>query len=369
MTTDSTREKKILHTSAAGIITNIVLAVTKIILGFISGSVAVMNDAVNNLTDSSSSLITIIGTHLAGRQPTRSHPFGYGRIEYLTSMLISVIVLVTGIQMTITSVKSIFRPEPVGFSPVTLIIIGATVIVKIWLGMYTKNAGRAVDSGALAASGADALNDAVVSAVTLASAVFYLITHISIDSYTGAVISLFVIKTGIEVLHETLGKILGERGDSSLAQDIKRETASEPAVISAHDLILHNYGPDVNTGSINLEINHTATVGEIYPVLHRLQTRIYQKYHTYLVFGIYAVDTGSPLSREVRGLLASFAAAEHHCLGFHGVDIDTASRQIFCDIILDFDCRHAQICAEVKQLLSRQFPDYKIFVTIDTEFA
>jgi len=333
MTIDSVREKKILRTSAAGIVTNIFLAVLKIILGTVSGSIAVTSDAVNNLTDSSSSLITMIGTHLAGRQPTRRHPFGYGRIEYLTSMLIAVIVLLTGAEMTITSVKSVFHPSPVDFSPVTLVLIGLTVGVKVWLGLYTKRTGKAVQSGALTASGADALNDAVVSLVTLGSAVFYLFTRISIDAYTGALISLFVIRTGVSVLFETLGKILGERGSSTLALDIKREIASEPAVVSAHDLILHNYGPDVNTGSINLEINHTVTVGELYPALHRLQTRIYTKYHAYLVFGIYAVDTESPLSREVRTVLSSFAADEHHCLGYHGVDIDEENRQIFCDVI------------------------------------
>jgi cation diffusion facilitator family transporter len=369
MIIDSAREKKIMRTSATGIITNILLAVTKIILGFISGSVAIMSDAVNNLTDSSSSLITIIGTHLAGKQPTRNHPFGYGRIEYLTSMLISVIVLVTGIEMTITSVKSIFKPEPVDFSIITLVIITITIVVKIWLGLYTKRTGKSVDSGALAASGADAVNDAVVSAVTLASAVFYLITHISIDSYTSTIISLFVIKTGIDVLHETLGKILGERGNSNLAQNIKQEIAVESEIISAHDLILHNYGPDTNTGSINLEIDHTITIGEIYPVLHRLQTMIYQKYHAYIVFGLYAVDNDSPLSKEIRTLLSCFAAEEHHCIGFHGIDIDTVNKQIFCDIILDFNCNHAEICSTVMQLLKKKYGQYQVIVTVDTEFA
>ena len=197
-----------------GIITNLILSVVKIMICFISGSIAIISDAVNNLTDSSSSLITIIGTKLAQKRPDEKHPFGFGRIEYLTSMIIGIIVIVTGIQMIISSVKGIFHPDTVDYNFWIIIVLLITVAAKTFLGTYTEKQGEKLNSGALVASGKDAKNDAIISSVTIISAIIYMITNFSIDSYSGLLISIFILKAGLEVLGDTINKILGEKIDA-----------------------------------------------------------------------------------------------------------------------------------------------------------
>ena len=190
------REKQIINISILGIIANLILAGVKIIIGVMSGSIAITSDAVNNLTDSSTALITIIGTKLAQKKPDKNHPFGFGRVEYLTSMIIGIIVLVTGFEMGLSSIKGIFNPSAVDYSWVILIVLFITVIVKTFLAAYIEKQGRKLNSGALIASGKEAKNDVLISVVTIISALVYMFTKLSIDSYAGLFISIFILKTG-----------------------------------------------------------------------------------------------------------------------------------------------------------------------------
>jgi cation diffusion facilitator family transporter len=337
------RERNIINTSIIGIVTNLVLALLKAIIGYLSGSIAIISDSVNNLTDSSSSLITIIGTKLAQKQPDKKHPFGYGRVEYLTSLIIGIIVLVTGVEMLINSVKNIINPSEVNYSMITLVILAFTVAAKVILGIFTKKKGLTLDSGALVASGKDALNDAVISSVTIITALIYILTKVSIDSYAGLLISMFIIAAGFNVLGETLSKILGERTNQELRNEIIRIVEASESVMGAHDLILNNYGPNSYLGSVNVEIDHKKTVGDIYVELHHLQIMIYKSCGVYLIFGIYAIDEESAISKRLWKILMDFKESETHCLGCHGVVIDENKKQIFCDAVLDFDCEREEI--------------------------
>lgn len=266
------RKKVIVKISSMGIFVNIALAIVKIILGGLSGSMSIISDAMNNIADSSSSLITIIGTKLAQKPPNKEHPFGYGRIEYLTSLIIGVVVLITGLETMLNSVQELWHPKNFSYSIWTLVILAITVFVKIILGTYTQNAGKKLESGALVASGADAKIDAIVSAVTILSALVFIIWHISIDAYASLFISAFIIKAGIEVLKETINKILGERPDEHIIEKIYSEIQLESEILGVHDLILNNYGPGKFIGSINVEVAYDHNVGELYPLLHKLQT-------------------------------------------------------------------------------------------------
>ena len=271
------RRKRIIGVSITGIVTNLLLGALKAVLGILSGSIALVSDALNNITDSSSSLITIIGTKLAGKAPDKQHPFGHGRTEYLTSLLIGGIVFITGFQSLISSIKAIFNREEMSTSIVTAIIIIATIVAKIVLGTFTENSGKKYNSGALIASGADAKNDAIVSLVTLISTLIYMFTKISVDGIAGVIISVFILKTAYEVLSDTVKKILGERVDGEMVRGIKEIARNTEGVINCFDLILNDYGPDFYTGSINVEIEDNRSIGEMYPILHEAQTKIYNK--------------------------------------------------------------------------------------------
>ena len=251
------RDKIIVKTSVIGIVTNIFLATFKAIIGFLSNSIAVILDAVNNLSDVLSSVITIVGTKLANKMPDKKHPLGHGRIEYMSALLVSAIVLYAGITAAVESIKRIIHPEPSDYSVISLIIIAVAVVVKIVLGRYVKANGEKIKSGALIASGADAMFDAILSASVLASAIIYFTTEISLEAYVGVIISIVIIKAGIEMMTDTLSDILGRRADSETTKKIKQLLVEEPEVRGAYDLIIHNYGPNKNLASVHLELPDT----------------------------------------------------------------------------------------------------------------
>ncbi|MBQ4240571.1 MAG: cation transporter, partial [Oscillospiraceae bacterium] len=240
---DSSREKTIIRTSIIGITANVFLAAFKTVIGILTKSIAIVLDAVNNISDAGSSLITIIGTKLAGREPDKKHPFGYGRIEYLSAMIISMIVLYAGVTSFIESVKQIIDPQTPEYNTVSLIIVAVAVVVKIILGRYVKGVGEKVNSDSLVNSGEDATLDSVISASTLVAAGIFLLSGVSLEAWLGAVISAVIIKSGVEMLRDTISQILGEKNDPELTASIKRTVSSFPQVHGAYDLVLNNYGP------------------------------------------------------------------------------------------------------------------------------
>ncbi|MBP5180985.1 MAG: cation transporter [Clostridiales bacterium] len=365
----ASREKTILRTSGIGIAVNLMLGVLKVIFGLLAGSVALISDAVNNITDSSSSLITIIGTKIAGRDATPEHPFGFGRIEYLTSMIIGIIVTVTGAETFISSVKQIINPVEVHYQVVTVVVIVATMIAKIILGTYTENVGKKVDSGALKASGADSKNDALISLVTLISAGVFLLTHFSVDAWAGALIAVFIIKTGVEVLIETLSKILGEKADDELAAGIIRMISESEVVGDPHDLVINNYGPEMHTGSVNVEIDAGKTIDEVYPVVRDLQANIYAKYKVFLVFGFYAINSKDPVVIELTEFLDKTIKDIDNVAGYHGIYIDSKNKVITFDITIKFGCDRKAVCNSVLDKVRKEFPDYIVSANIDSIFA
>ena len=270
---EASREKTIVKTSIIGIIANVFLAGFKAVIGLMTHSIAIVLDAVNNISDAGSSLITIVGTKLAGKEPDKKHPFGYGRIEYLSAMIISVIVLYAGVTSLVESVKQIIHPETPEYNTVSLIIVAVAVVVKILLGRYVKGVGVKVNSDSLINSGQDATLDSVISASTLVAAGVFLLFHISLEAWLGAIISLVIIKSGIEMLRDTISQILGERNDVELASGIKKTVMSFPDVQGAYDLVLNNYGPDSWNGSVHIEVPDTYSAAQLDQLLREIMTK------------------------------------------------------------------------------------------------
>ena len=253
------RDRLIVRTSIIGIITNVFLAAFKVAIGLLSHSIAVVLDAVNNLSDALSSLITIIGTKLSAKLPDKKHPLGYGRIEYLTALVVAAIVLYAGATSLVESVKKIIHPETADYSVVSLVIIAVAGVVKLLLGRYVKAQGKKANSAALEASGADASFDAVLSASVLLSAIIFLIWGVSLEAWVGVVISGFIIKSGIEMITETLDDILGKRADAELTGKIRSSVLEEDEVRGVYDIIVNNYGPNKNTCSLHVESRRAST--------------------------------------------------------------------------------------------------------------
>ena len=359
-TTADDRDRKIIRTSIIGILANIFLVAFKAFIGLTSNSIAIVMDAVNNLSDAASSVITIIGTKLARKEADRKHPFGYGRIEYLSAMVISVLVLYAGITAFIESVKKIITPETPDYTPVALIIVAAGVIVKIALGLYVKSVGKKVNSDSLINSGQDATLDSIISASTLVAAAVYIIFHISLEAWLGAVIAVVIIS-----------KILGERADAELAREIKRTVNSFPEVLGSYDLVLHNYGPDAFHGSVHIEVPDTFTADELDRLTRKLTAAVYEKTGVILTaVGVYSSNTKDALAVKTRKRVSEIALSHEHVMQMHGFYFDSEEKSIRFDIIVSFDAKdRREVCRQVTADIQKAFPDYRLEIVLDTDFS
>ena len=365
------REKTIVKTSIIGIVTNVFLAGFKAVIGLLSNSIAIVMDAVNNISDAGSSIITIIGTKLAGREPDKKHPFGYGRIEYLSAMIISVIILYAGVTSLVESIKKIINPDTPDYSTVSLIIVGVAVVVKIVLGRYVKSVGKKVNSASLVNSGEDATLDSVISASTLLAAIIFMITDVSLEAWLGAVISLVIIKSGIEMLKDTVSQILGERNDPDLTNSIKETVREFPDVQGAYDLVLNNYGPDTWNGSIHIEVPDTYTASQLDKLIRKIQETVYLKYRVVLTaIGVYSVNTKDTEIMEAEKSIREIVLTHQHVLQMHGFYMDKEEKSMRFDIVVSFNAGDRRaVYQAVTADVQKAFPDYKVQLSMDTDFS
>ena len=365
------REKTIVKTSIISIISNIVLAMFKAAIGLMASSIAIISDAVNNLSDALSSIITIIGTKLAIKTPDKNHPYGYGRIEYMTSLVVSVIVLYAGVTSLVESVKKIIKPDQPDYTSVTLIILSSGIIVKFILGIYVKNKGKEVNSDSLQASGSDAFNDAVLSISVLVSALIYIFFKISIEAYIGVLLSAFIIKSGLELIKQAVDNMLGTRVESTLARSIKKEITKEKDVQGAYDLILNDYGPDNYLGSVHIEVNDTLSISQVDRISRNITKKIKDKYGVLLhTVGIYSVNTKDKDIINTRKEISKIVLSHKGILQIHGFYIDEKEKTITFDIIIDFNEKNREeIYKKIYEEVQNKYKDYKINITLDVDYS
>ena len=364
------REKTIVRTSIIGIIANVLLAAFKAAVGLISNSIAVTLDAVNNLSDALSSVITIIGAKLGSKKPDKKHPLGYGRIEYLSSMIVAAIVLYAGITSLVESIKKIIHPEAADYGWVSLIIIAVAVVVKLLLGRYVKKQGEKVNSGALIASGKDASFDAILSASVLASAIVFLVWGISLEAYVGVVISVVIIKAGIEMMIETLNDIIGQRGDAEVAKQIKQIINEEPEVNGAYDLTLFNYGPDRFYGSVHMELPDTMSVAEVDVLTRRVQLKVFRETGVILTgIGVYSYNISDDEVARIRNTIQKTIMSHEWALQMHGFYADTEAKTIRFDVVVSFDIEQQEALRIMQEEVQKLYPDYTFFIVPDVDVA
>ncbi len=364
------REKTVVRTSVVGILVNLILASAKVVAGLAASSISVVSEGVNNAADVASSVLTVVGTKLARKHPTKSHPFGFGRVEYITSLVIAVLILLAGAEFLVESVKRVFRPAEMDVSYLTLAIVVVSAAVKFALGVYTLRKGKAVGSGTLEAVGVDSRNDAFISIVTVVSALVFLLTGVSIDAYAGVVMSVVILRAGLGILLDTLGSILGRAADKELADMLYREIRATPGVLNAADMMLHNYGPDRYTGSVNIEMDHEKTVGELYTAIHRLQLDIMHRHGVTMVFGIYAVAMDHAEHKKLYPLVGKFVREHEHVKSFHAIYIPEDERKIYCDLVVDYELKSWDaLRKEFSELIKREYPDYALELVIETEYV
>lgn len=364
------RSKVIVKTSIIGMIANVLLAAFKATIGILSNSIAIVLDAVNNLSDALSSVITIIGTKLASKGPDRKHPLGHGRIEYLTAMVIAILVMYAGITSLIESIKRIINPEMPEYKTVSLIVVGASVLAKIVLGRYVKSVGKKVDSDSLIASGTDATMDAAISATTLLAAGIFIWKGISLEAYLGAIISLVIIKAGIDILRETISQVIGERVDSSIATDIKKTICEFDDVGGAYDLVLHSYGPDTLMGSVHIEVPDYYTADRIASLTRRIQRAVFEKHGVIITaVSIYSSNTKSDEASETRNEVMNIVLDHQGILEVHGFYLDMENKNMTFDIIIDFEVDREAIYNHILEEIKEKYPMYNVHITMDSDIS
>ena len=364
------RNEIIVRTSIIGILANVLLAAAKAVIGLAANSIAVILDAVNNLSDAMSSIITILGAKLAGKAPDKEHPFGYGRVEYLSAMIVAGLVLYAGITSAVESVKKIVNPETPDYSTTALLIIAVAVVVKIVLGRYVKAQGEKANSGALIASGADASFDAILSLSVLASALIFIATGISLEAYVGVVISGFIIKSGVDMMKDTLDDILGVRMDRELSKKIKGLLNEEPEVRGAYDLVLHNYGPDKNLASVHLELPDTMTVKDVDALTRKVEQKVAEETGVILVgVGVYSHNTGDSEAVEMQANVRRIVMAHDWALQFHGFYVDMEQKALRCDVVMSFDVDRKEGVRVLTEEIGAAYPDYSVHVLSDVDIS
>ncbi|MDO4465924.1 MAG: cation diffusion facilitator family transporter [Bacillota bacterium] len=361
------REKQITQTSIIGIMANLILVALKSFIGILSGSISIVLDAINNLTDALSSIITIIGIKLAKKEPDSKHPYGYGRIEYFSAIIIAGIVLSAGVSSLIESIKNIFHPEMPDYNFVTVLVILITIGIKIVLGKYVTNQGKKLNSDALVASGNDASFDAILTGSTLIGACITMVFHFSIDGFIGTFISAFIIKAGLEMLMESLSDVIGSRPDSAITKDIKQSIREIPGVMGAYDLVLHNYGPDQAIGSVHIELDAKMSAVDIHKLIKKIQLTILEEYNVFLTIGIYAIDEEhNPQRENIRNQLMKYDGT----LGVHAIFFDEDQKYISMDVLLDFSVKNKE---ELNQNMVKQvqsiYPGFRIDINFDTNYS
>lgn len=368
-TAKTQREKVVVKTSILGIVANLILVAFKALVGLMSNSIAIITDAVNNLSDALSSIITIIGTKLAGKAPDKKHPYGHGRIEYMTTFIVSAIVLYAGVTALVESVKKIINPESPDYSAVTIVILVAGIIVKFVLGLYVKKTGKKINSDSLVASGTDAFNDAILSISVLASAIIYMIWQIDLEAYVSAIVSVFIIKAGIELIRKSVSDILGARTESSLSRKIKADIIKIPEVQGAYDLVLTDYGPDKYLGSVHIEVKDTLTVADIDKISRQITKTIMAKYGVILhTIGVYSINTKDKEIIKIKKDIKDIVFSHEGVLEMHGFYLDKADETISLDIIIDFAVKNREaLYQHIYDEIQSKYQEYALNITLDVD--
>ena len=365
------RNRSIVRVSLVGVLTNLVLSAFKITVGLLSNSIAIIIDAVNNLSDIMSSVVTIIGAHFSNKEPDKEHPMGHGRSEYLSTVIIAILIIYIGLTALVESVRKIIVPEAVDYQATTVIVVSAAIVAKILLGLYVRASGKKLQSNSLVGSGIDALYDAAISTATLVAIIIFFTTGWSIEAYLAAGISLFILRSGFKLIREAFSTILGQRPDSNLSRKIKQSIAEMPEVKGAFDLVMHDYGAGATIASVNIEVDRHLTAAQIDNLSRDIQKLIYKKYKVIISsVGTYAIDLDNPTVEKLWRTTKAIADSYEHIAQLHGFHVELKEKVIYLDVVISFtlaDRRayYDKFCRELKAAL----PEYTFNITQDSDIS
>lgn len=364
------RIKTILRASIIAICVNVALGIFKAIVGFITNSIAITMDAINNFTDAISSFVTIFSAKMSSKESDRKHPFGYGRYEYLGTLLIGGLITYAGFTALIESIKQIISPEEVEYSIIPLVIVGVAVVGKLLLAMYISKTGKKVKSDSMVASGKEAIGDVAISISTLVAAGIYIFLHFSIEAFLGVIIAIVIIKSGIETLKETIDKLLGTGASVALVRDIKKAIATYDNVQGAFDLVMHDYGTDAYVASVHIAVMDTLPADELDRLTREIQKHISEEFGVFLsAIGIYSVNSKDEQITAMRDKVSRVVLEDSMIHSVHGFYINQDKNEMRFDMVVSFDAKDRRsVYNEAIARVKAHYPEYDIEAGLDMDF-
>ena len=337
-----------------GIVLNALLFLGKLLSGLATGSIAVVADAFNNLSDAASSVITLVGFRLAGQDADQEHPFGHGRMEYLTGLVVALAILLMGVEIGKSSLEKIFSPEVTTFSWMAVVILFLSILVKLWMFFFNRTLGRRIGSAAMEATAADSLSDSVSTGVVLLSTLISHFLHVQVDGFAGLLVAVFILKTGWDSARETLDPLLGRPMDPSLAADIDRLVLSHPHILNIHDLVYHDYGPGRCMMSVHAEVPAESDMMEVHDVIDHVERELKERYHLEAVIHMDPIDSSDPKTTALRDKVAKLAREIDPAITIHDFRVTPGPllTNLIFDAVVPYEVKLTD--EEVKQALEQK---------------
>lgn len=358
---------------AAGIFFNLLLFAGKFFAGLISNSIAITADAFNNLSDAGSSVITLIGFHMAGQKPDLEHPFGHGRIEYVSGLIVSFAILIMAFELIKTSIEKILHPEPVDFQPLALIILAVSIGVKLYMASYNRSTGKKIDSAAMKATALDSLSDALSTSVVLAASIFGYFTSLNIDGWCGIAVGLFIFYAGFQAAKDTLNPLLGQAPDPEFIQNIRDITLAHPEILGIHDMLVHDYGPGRQMVSLHCEVSASGDIFALHDTIDNIERELRSKLHCDAVIHMDPIqdqDTETiSIHNEVLSLIRSIDP-EITMHDFRMVKGHTHTNLIFDVVIpIDYPTPPHVLVKQIELMVQESHPNFFTVITVDRGFV
>ena len=341
-----------------GILSNSLLCVMKMLIGFLSGSIAIVADAVNNLADASSSLITLVGFKLASMPEDDEHPYGHARMEYLAGMAVSVMIIIVGVELGKSSIEKILHPSPLEFSWTVVIVLLLAIAIKVWQSLFNISAGKKINSLALIATGTDSRNDVISTSVVLAGVLMGHFLNVQIDGYLGLAVALFILWSGISLVKETVSPLLGEAPDPDLVNNIEKQAMSFDGVLGIHDLVVHNYGPGKIFASVHIEVDSDVDVMLSHDLVDNIEKQISHDLHLLLTAHMDPVNTHDPNREPLSNIIKEAISEIPGVLSFHDLRIVPGSTHtnVIFDVVVSSECKESP--EKIRQILQERISGY-----------
>ncbi len=367
------REKYGKLAGVVGIVTNLLLCISKIVIGLLVNSIAIIADGVNNLTDTASSAITLIGFKLAAKPEDVEHPYGHARFEYLTGMVISLLIIVLGVKLLTTSFDKVLHPDPLQFSLVSVIILAAAIGIKIWQALFNVRIGEEIQSSTLKATGMDSRNDVISTSVVLLSVLIGKFTGLQLDGYMGCLVALFILYSGVQLIRETASPLLGKAPDPELVNEIQERICSEQGVLGIHDLVVHDYGPGRIFASVHVEVDAYGDLIQSHDMIDNIERTISGDLKIHLVIHMDPLETQDPLTMKLNEKISNLLSNLDGVVGFHDLRVVagyTHSNVVF-DIVISPECplKECNIKSYIEEQLQLMDRTYYVVINFDKSYV